>query len=262
MADINSLIRRVRSRVHDSIEHDVRDDGRPLYLDEVYQDSILSGLGRINLDLDSNYDVVTLPSKYEYLLELRGTINMCYVRGAEGASSDVEDFPNVPDYMVSVPQLSVQKQQMSVDGPKYWLRLVDKLENEYNNAIARLEARGDEGAEIQQMTMSRLSLRTGRRTQYVYDKAITAPDMAIGIVGGKVSVTWGVVYDQYFRLYELQRSSVADFSTTYIVYQSSDNHDNKYVDQPPANGTWYYRLAVVNSNNLYGYSQSSSVVIA
>jgi len=260
MADIISLIRRVRSRVHDSIDHDVRDDGRPLYLDEVYQDGLLSGLGRINLDLDANYDIVTLPSKYEYLLELRGTINMGYVRGAEGASSDVEDFPNVPDYMVSVPQLSVQKQQMSVDGPKFWLRLVDKLENEYNNAIARLEARGDEGAEIQQMTMSRMSLRTGRRTQYVYDSPITAPEMAVGVVNGEVKVTWGIVYDQYFRLYELQRSSVVDFSTTFTVYQSSDNHDNSYKDTP-VSGTWYYRIAVVNSNNLYGYSQASSVII-
>lgn len=261
MADINILIRRIRARVHDSIDHDVRDDGRPLYLDNHYIDSVNSGLGRINLDLDSSYVVATLPSKYEYLLELRGTINMCYVRGAEGASSDVEDFPNVPDYMVSVPQLSVQKQQMSVDGPKYWLRLVDKLENEYNNAIARLEARGDEGAEIQQAAMTRPSLRTGRRTQYVYDKAITAPDMAVGVVNGKVQITWDVVYDLYFRHYAVERSSTQDFSTSTTVFMSSDNHDSVYIDAPQA-GTWYYRLAVINSNDLYGYSQPSSVVVA
>jgi len=260
MADINSLIKRVRARVHDSIDHDVRDANRPLYLDSHYEDSVVSGLGRLNLDLDAGYTVVTLPSKYEYLLELRSTINMCYVRGAEGASSDVEDFPNVPDYMVSVPQLSVQKQQMSVDGPKFWLRLVDKLENEYNNAIARLEARGDEGAEIQQMAMSRMSLRTGRRTQYVYDKAITAPDMSVGLVGGKVQITWGAVYDQYFRSYEVQKSSVVDFSTTFVVFTSSDNHDVSFLDSPNA-GTWYYRIAVTNSNNLVSYTQASSVVV-
>jgi len=260
MADINILIRRIRARVHDSIDHDVRDDGRPLYLDSHYIDSINSGLGRINLDLDSNYGVATLPSKYEYLLELRGTINMSYVRGAEGASSDVEDFPNVPDYMVSVPQLSVQKQQMSVDGPKYWLRLVEKLENEYENAIARLEARGDEGAEIQQAAMTRPSLRTGRRTQYVYDKPITAPDMAVGVINGKVQITWNTVFDLYFRLYEIEKSQFSDFSTKSVVFSSSDNHDNYYIDSSPS-GTWYYRLAVVNSNNLYGYSQSSSVVV-
>jgi len=260
MADINILIRRIRARIHDSVDHDVRDDGRPLYLDNHYIDSIDSGLGRLNLDLDSSYAIATLPTKYEYLLELRGTINMCYVRGAEGASSDVEDFPNVPDYMVSVPQLSVQKQQMSVDGPKYWLRLVDKLENEYNNAIARLEARGDEGAEIQQMAMTRPSLRTGRRTQYVYDKAITAPDVAVAVVNGKVQITWNPIYDIYFRLYEIQRSSSADLSTTSVIYQSSDNHDVSFTDTPSV-GTWYYRLATVNSNNLYGYSQVASVVV-
>jgi hypothetical protein len=260
MADINILIRRIRARIHDSVDHDVRDDGRPLYLDNHYIDSIDSGLGRLNLDLDSSYAIATLPTKYEYLLELRGTINMCYVRGAEGASSDVEDFPSVPDYMVSVPQLSVQKQQMSVDGPKYWLRLVDKLENEYNNAIARLEARGDEGAEIQQMAMTRPSLRTGRRTQYVYDKAITAPDVAVAVANGKVQITWNPIYDIYFRLYEIQRSGSADLSTTSVVYQSSDNHDVSFTDTPGV-GTWYYRLATVNSNNLYGYSQVASVVV-
>ena len=123
MADINSIVRRVRSRVHDVVSQDNREDGRPLYLDSYYIDSIESGMGRLNLDLDSAYTVGTLPVKYEYLLELRSTINMCYVRGGEGASGDVEDFPNVPDSIVTVPQLSVQRQQMPLEGPKYWLKI-------------------------------------------------------------------------------------------------------------------------------------------
>jgi len=83
MADINSIVRRVRSRVHDVVSQDNREDGRPLYLDAYYIDSIESGMGRMNLDLDSSYTVGSLPVKYEYLLELRSTINMCYVRGGE-----------------------------------------------------------------------------------------------------------------------------------------------------------------------------------
>lgn len=260
MADMNSMIQRVRARVHDNITQDGRDD-RPLYLDYYYIDSLNSGLGRINLDLDAGYAMASLPVKYEYLLELRGTINMCYVRGAEGASGDVEDFPDVPDQIVTVPQLTIQRQQMPLEGPKYWLRLADKLENEYLNALQRLQDRGEEGAEIQQYVMSRMSLRTGRRMPYVYDKAITPPDgFAVSVNGSVVTVVWGVVYDDYFNYYELQRSGLSDFSTSQTVYSSSDNHDAVFHDRPSA-GQWYYRLAIYNSNSLVSYTGAASVVV-
>lgn len=261
MADINSLIRRIRARVHDNVSHTSREDGRPLYLDEYYIDSIQSGIGRINLDIDSAYSVATLPVKYEYLAELRGTINMCYVRGAEGATSDVEDFPDVPDQIVTVPQLTVQRQQMPLDGPKFWLRLAEKLENEYLEALARLADRGEQGADIQQYTMSRMSLRTGRRMPYVYDTPITAPEnFAVAIQNGKVKVTWGIVYDEYFNYYELQRSTDELFSTTSRIYASSDNHDDTYTDTVSA-GSYYYRLAIYNSNDLVSYTEVASVIV-
>ncbi len=261
MADINSLIRRIRARVHDNVSHTSRQDGRPLYLDSYYIDSIESGLGRLNLDTDSAYTVATLPVKYEYLAELRGTINMCYVRGAEGATGDVEDFPDVPDQIVTVPQLTVQRQQMPLDGPKFWLRLGEKLENEYLEALARLRDRGDEGAEIQQYTMSRMSLRTGRRMPYVYDKAITPPEgFAVSVSGNVVNVVWGVVYDEYFNYYELQRSSTIDFASKTTIYSSSDNHDNIFNDSPGV-GQWYYRVAIYNSNTLVSYTSSTSVEV-
>jgi hypothetical protein len=215
----------------------------------------------MNLDLDSGYSIQTLPVKYEYLAELRGTVNMCYVRGAEGATGDVEDFPNVPDQIVTVPQLTVQRQQMPLDGPKFWLRLAEKLENEYLEALARLRDRGDEGAEIQQFIMSRMSLRTGRRMAYVYDKPIEVPEgFALSVSGGVVSISWGVVYDQYFNYYELQRSTSPQFPTTFGVYALSDNHDNFFNDFF-GQGTWYYRLAIYNSNDLVSYSETASAVI-
>jgi hypothetical protein len=261
MADINSLINRIRARVHDNVSHTSREDGRPLYLDEYYIDSVHSGLGRINLDMDSAYTVATLPVKYEYLAELRATINMCYVRGAEGATSDVEDFPDVPDQIVSVPQLTVQRQQMPLDGPKFWLRLGEKLENEYLQALARLESRGEEGAEIQQYVMSRMSLRTGRRMSYVYDKPIVPPEgFAVSVGGSSVFVTWGVVYDEYFNYYRLERSDSVDFSTTSTIYTTSDNHDNTFKDEPGV-GSWFYRVAIYNSNDLVSYTPSTSVIV-
>lgn len=261
MADLNSLIRRVRSRVHDSMGLDSNVEGRPLYIDGYYEDAIVSGLGRLNLDLDSSYTVNTLPVKYEYLIELRGTINMCYVRGAEGASGDVEDFPNVPDQIVTVPQLTIQRQQMPLEGPKYWLKLAEKLEEEYNNAFARLESRGDEGAEIQQYVMMRRSLRTGRRMSYDYDKPITPPDdFAVGVVGGVVQGSWSVVYDEYLDYIQIFRSSDPDFSTSQIVVTYSDNHDNKFTDTPSA-GTWYYKGVLTNSNDLTSETLVASVVV-
>lgn len=260
MADVNSLINRIRARVHDNVSHTSRDDGRPLYLDHYYIESIESGLGRINLDLDAGYTIASVPVKYEYLVEVRGTINMCYVRGAEGASGDVDDFPDVPDQIVTVPQLTVQRQQMPLDGPKFWLRLAEKLENEYLTAIQKLESRGEEGAEIQQAVMSRMSMRTGRRMPYMYDKPISAPDLAVSVEGGLVQISWGIVYNEYFNYYRLERSTSPEFSTTLGVYSSSDNHDNIFKDSPNA-GTYYYRLAVYNSNDLVSYTPTASVVV-
>jgi hypothetical protein len=259
MADISSMIRRVRARIHDNVSAG-SDPSRPLYMDEVYNDALESAVGRINLDLDSSYSVAALPVKYEYLLELRGTINLCYVRGAEGASGDVEDFPNVPDAIVTVPQMTVQRQQMPLEGPKYWLRLAEKLDAEYLNSLARLADRGEEGAEIQQYVMTRMSLRTGRRTSYWSDTAIQASDLAASVFSGKVLLSWGVIADEFFDHYQIERSQDATFSTPIGVFASSDNHDVQYIDSPPS-GSWYYRLKVVNSNDLASYSQAASVVV-
>lgn len=259
MADVTSMIRRVRARVHDNISPGDA-PGRPLYLDEVYDDALQGAIGRINLDLDASYSVATLPVKYEYLLELRGTINLCYVRGAEGASGDVEDFPNVPDAIVTVPQMTIQRQQMPLEGPKYWLRLAEKLDAEYLDALARLAARGDEGAEIQQYVMTRKSLRTGRRTSYWADNAITATDLAASVFSGKVLLSWGIVQDEFFKNYAIERASEPTFGSASIVYMSSDNHDLEFIDSP-VGGTWYYRLKITNSNDLESVSATATVVV-
>jgi len=80
------------------------------------------------------------------------------------------------------------------------------------------------------------------------------------VANGVVSVTWGIVYDEYFNYYELQRSTSQQFPTTFGVYASSDNHDNRFNDTP-GQGTWYYRLAIYNSNDLVSYSETASVVV-
>jgi len=108
--------------------------------------------------------------------------------------------------------------------------------------------------------MSRLSLRTGRRMSYAYDKPITPPDFSVGISNGEVLLSWNVVYDQYFRFYEVERSLSIDFSTKAVVFTTSDNQVSSY-KQRPLPGTYYYRLKITNSNDLYSYTQSSSVVV-
>ena len=114
--------------------------------------------------------------------------------------------------------------------------------------------------EVQQYVMSRTSLRTGRRTPYMYDTAIPAPDFSASQSAGSVSLAWGIVMDEYFRIYEVERSSNADFSTSRVVFTSSDNHDLQYIDAP-GSGDWYYRLKVINSNDLKSYSGVASVSV-
>jgi hypothetical protein len=203
------------------------------------------------LDLGEAYTVTSLPSKYDYLLDKRATIEMAMVRGAEGASTDISDIPSPTIQTVSVPNLSVTKSVTSQEGPAFWLKLVKALEEEYAQALKSLDDVLN-ASNISQAVMSRTSLRTGQRRPYNYDSPLPATTLTLEIVGGVFFFTWTPTYDERFSFYTLERSSTASFGAKTTIIQISIPHTYTTIDTPPV-GTWYYRVAVVNNSNLYSY---------
>jgi hypothetical protein len=260
MAVIADLISRVRRRVHDS--------GRtpPLYADVYYEESLDRGIRRINLDLGTTYTIASLPDRLAYMLSLRGTIEMCYIRGAEGATSDVADLPSSQYAEVTVPNLAVVKSSTTTQGPEYWLKLAQLLEDEYERLLETeeeeepepgIERRGDLELGFRQ----RRSLRTGRMSIYNMDQPLPAREIAIALEGTTVVITWNVLYHHDLVYYLIERSINADMSDSEEVGRINDNHTVTSSDDP-GSGEWFYRVVVVNANNLRTDSQIVSVTVA
>lgn len=257
MANAADLVLSIRERVRD-LETDPH-----LYGDPTYDRALSRGLRRINFDLGTSYSIPTLPGNYEYLLELRGTIEMCWIRAAEGASgSGVQDDPDPAVQTVVVPNLTVSKIAKTKKGPDFWAELAEKLEREYESLLEDLASEGETAhGEIQQAAMYRTSLRTGRRTVYALDRALTAPALGVSVVNGTVLLSWEPVYSTRFACYRVERSSSVDFGTFTETHLITDNHEVSHKDIPNA-GAWYYRLVVENDNGLKGYSAGVEAVVA
>lgn len=262
MADQAEIITQTRVIVHDP-DPSPPEAGRPLYSDDpAYLGAISRGLMRINLDLRSTYTVSDLPTAYEVFLIYRTSIEMCLIRGGEGASSDIAETVDNPIQSVSVPNLSIAKFGKSNQGPIFWSQLAADLERQY---LAMLESIMDTGAiagnTIIEAVLSRRSLRTGKRTAYYADSPITAPLFSVSEASGVVSLSWESAADQYFDYYHVHRSATSDFAVHTVLTTVADVHEVTYEDDPEV-GTWYYRLEVENSNGLVSYSVSGTATVA
>jgi len=241
MAD--ALIIKVRRRVDDA-------GVTPIYADVYYSDALEAALGRLNIDIHTDYTRSNLPAKYLYPLELLATIDMCYVRGTEGADAT----PAVGAVQtVTVPNLSVTKSTGGEPaGPDYWLELAERLSDDYAAAVAAItDIRESADTGIQVGTIFRTSLRTGRRTPYVMDTALTATTLAAEVDGTSVALTWTAVYEHHFSRYLIKRAPTDAFveADTVEVVSEYDNHTVTYTDTPGV-GTWYYKIVVINDNAL------------
>jgi len=261
VADYASMTARIRTRIHDP-DPTPAVEGRPKYPDLTYTEAIDRAIVYVGIDLcPATLVLATLTPIQEYLVELRATIEMLMIRAGEEASGAVSDVPEGTVTSVSVPDLSVSKAVSAKSGAKFWVDLCDKYITDYEHGLESCELSPDgNSAQITQGIMFRRSWRTNRRTPYEYDKALTAPSLAVAVNVDKVSISWPVVFDAYFRRYELRRSASVDMADSVAVYMNSDNHRASYEDLP-GSGTWYYRLSVFNSNDLEGQSGVSSATV-
>lgn len=234
---------------------------KPFYPNYVYKDAVERGLSRVNLDIDQNYSLAQLPLKYTYLLEIRATIEMCWVRAAEDATDDIHQNPSGAVQSVSVPNLSVSSTVSAKRGPKFWVELARALEAEYENLLAKFDmADGTTASTVQSQVVFRTNRATGRRTPRVMDSPIPAPAFAVGVEGGMVLLSWDVVRDMQFRVYQVRASADAQMGDAKVIYVQPDNHITKFVDEP-GSGTWFYQLTLVNMNQLKSVTPIVEVTI-
>lgn len=254
MAVLADLVTAVRRRVKDyTVTY--------LYVDDFYEESIeVMGLPRLNLDLETEYTVATLPAKYTFLLILRGAIEMCYVRGGESATG--ENAATTQTANVSVPNLSVSKNASTLKGADYWLDLAERLEEAYADALNSAGENPDSTVgQIEVGAMTRRSLLTGRKVGYEYDRPLTAPDLTVALTGSTVNLTWEKVETDWFTAYLIQRSASADMSSPTEIRDESDIQIEAY-DDTPGVGTWYYRIGVENTNALVGWSTVATATVS
>lgn len=262
MAVLADIVTKVRRRVHD-----FNRDPDPLYADAYYEDSIETGLSRINVDLGTSHTVPTLPDRLVGVLVIRGTIEMCYIRGGEGASADVSDLPEAALAGFSVPNLSITQAVGSIQGPEYWLALAEKLEDDYRTLIDSEEEEGDPADGVERVSSDiemahklRRSMRTGRMTPYAMVRPLPARTAALALNGGTVTISWDTLYHHDFAEYRVERSGAADAAMadpTELV-RIDDNHTVSSTDNP-GSGRWYYRVVVFNTSLLRSNSTIMSV---
>lgn len=261
MAQLSTIIRKVRRRVRDS---DITSDGRPIYADEFYEDIVEDALAVVNLDLGESYTIATLPAAREIFLIYKATCEMALVRGAEGASADADGSSNLPEASIqslSVPDLTISKTQVQVQGPRFWKDLYDRVCAKYDNLLSGLEEDGDIGTAVSEVVLLRRSLRTGRRIGYEYDTAISARTLAAAVAAGVVELSWDAVVDEYFTRHVLYRSASSSMINPTVVTTVVDAHLTDFEDEPGV-GTWYYRIDTYNTNSLYSSSAVASAVVA
>jgi hypothetical protein len=260
MASSSAVILRIRRRIHDAIFDDSQD--LPHYANEVYDDALSRGLMRVNLLLNRDYTVATLPTKVEYLVELRSTIEMCHIRGGEGASGDVSDTPDLTLQTLTLPKGFTQSSsQVSYEGARFWRNLAETLEKEFQDIVDDVQQAIDPtvGA-VHVGVIQRLSNRSRRAMSYHYDRPISPPDIASSVSGSSVTITWDPVLTEFLGSYVVERSTDSFVSIT-GVYTTSDNQVKTYTDLNVANGNYKYRLKVINTNDIASYSPEATVVV-
>ena len=257
-----TLINKIRRRVHDTLTLD--GEQQPKYTDEYYQDCIDRAISVLNYDLAKAYSLGTIPVRLEYMLELRSTIEMCMIRGAEGATSNiVSDLPELPVQTLALPNgFSKTNHFLGLDGPKYWSALAKTLEEQYKKLLnAELLLDDDSGSQIQVGYLYRKSQRTGRHSHYVMDRPLPLPEYSYEIIGNNVRFQWEVLHSDFLSYYEICRSTDPLFETNVRVHVDYDNQKTKYIDKNLPIGTYYYRFSVINSNDLRTDSSIMEVII-
>jgi hypothetical protein len=256
VATEQQIIDKVRRRVADYTEDRKYDD-------VWYQDAIEHGIQKLNFDFDETYATVPdVPSNRTFLLVKLATIEMCWMRGSEGAVGD-SDIENVDTQFtsVAVPDLSVTDNNAeSSRGPSYWMKLADKLQAEYDEEVGS-KAGQNTGGLVEVGITRKISLTHGGFIKRKLDPGLPAVTITATVDGSDVLIEWSLLQREDFLHYEVVRDSDPTFKTEVVIKQEQDIHVTEYTDEDVNAGTWYYRVKTVNPNLLKTDSSSAIAVV-
>lgn len=252
MTTLSEVIQRVRLRVAD---HRAPRD----YEDTYYEKAVEFALAKLNYDFQTAYtDVPGIPINFVFLLIKLATIEMCQVRAAEYADSDRSGIGDISG--VVVPDLEITKSTTASDsGPGFWLKLADKLQAEYDGELSNRDS--ENLPEVQVSHIRRVSLTTGGFASYRFDEGLSAVTILASKSGTTVTVAWDPIYSDVFSSYDVYRGLTSDMSDEELISSILDNHDCIYSDEALSIGDHYYRVKVVNMNDIESSSNIEKVTI-
>lgn len=264
MADLATMVLKVRRKVND---WKAGITGDQTFVDVYYEDAIDFGLGRFNCDTGNAYTLISLPAKFDWLIDLLAAIEMCELFAT--ISNNVAASGGGSPLRTQVNGLEVWYQAAKEATAADLVKLCADLEDKY---MAWLSRNGEDiiDAEDRPITEVFTVLREAVGKNRAIDRReLDRPlDAVVGVAVTAVTagnkVTWGVVYSTQFARYDVERIlSGEDFDEdAVVVTQIRDNHCAKYTDTSTlAAGTYEYRVVVYNRNNLETASVSASIVV-
>ena len=261
MAEELDIIRRVRRRVAD-LKPPVR------YAEEYYQDALLFALEKLSFDFGESYPAVPdVPPARVFLLVKLASIEMCFVRAAEGAEGESGEAGGTTEFTsITVPDLSVSGSASGdgddASGPGFWMALAKALQDEYDGEVGDEKAGQVQGGEVTNHVAHRISLRHGGRANRHLDDGLPATSLTAAVDGTSVTLTWGRILRTDLKYYEIQRSSGPNFTEAegmVIVTKVSDPVETTFIETEVPAGIWNYRLQTVNPNAI---KTPSNIVVA
>ena len=247
------------------------------YRDDVYRDCITFAINKLNYDLRNveeftplpPWTISTLPTTLSFFITKLAAIQMCEVRASENTEElSTEDAAPADFSRITVPNLDVTESSdggssnSDVDGPVYWLNLLDRLQDEYDTEVNRLVPdKAQTLGKIVSRTVSRYNFNTGALSRYVLDRGPSSSVItSITYAAGILKIDWEPSYDDTFYWYKIIHIDPAGAEET--LYSEFDNHETSYSETVSlAVGTHSFYIRTGNRNNLTVDGTSSSLVV-
>lgn len=265
MAVLSDIIRQVRMQVRDV-------DAPPRYDNQYYTDAVSFALKKLNFDLREStfFDVLppwsisSLPATLDFLLMKLATIQMSAIRASEDTAIIDDEYGSYDEFarisQISVPNLSVTAatRNIEVQGPAFWLKLLDRLQREYDGEIRRFLERTL--ATISVGVMTRVSTRTGGIARYEFDRGLPATTLAVAYVAGVLTATWAILYADTFFSYEVIHVRPGGSEETLATYY--DNHEHEHTETLALSaGRHRFYINTVNRNDIKTASNIVDILI-
>lgn len=262
MAVEADIINKIRRKVFDYSAPQVYDD-------TWYQDALDFAFSRLNFDLNTSYDMSSLPARYEWAIVLLGAIEMCGIRALENyttADSETATVGNVR--RVEVDGLETE---FFDGGAINWGSHCQKMWDMY---LSGIEDNTEDTATttVGVATAVREDLRNNRGWKNpTMDSGIDASTLlpAISNTSDGVLITWENIYSTQFASYVVERKlSSGDWYETDDVTKLTTitNHRTaRFIDTNSLDldaGDYTYRVGIKNRNRIVNYSEDLDITLS